>query len=47
MNNEYEVNENDVNFSIDAVEKIKKSRPIIEIQNEIANENNEVNDIVK
>jgi HEPN domain-containing protein len=39
----YEVNENGVNFSIDAVEKIRKLKPIIDIQNEITNEN----DIVK
>jgi hypothetical protein len=28
-------NENDVNFSIDAVEKVKIIRPIIDIENEI------------
>jgi hypothetical protein len=31
----YEVNENDVNFSIDAVEKVKIIKPIIDIENEI------------
>ncbi|MDR1129695.1 MAG: HEPN domain-containing protein [Prevotellaceae bacterium] len=36
----YEVNENDVNFSINAVEKIKELKPIVEIQNEI-NKNNQ------
>jgi HEPN domain-containing protein len=36
----YEVNENDVIFSINAVETIKGLKPIIEIQNEIINENN-------
>jgi HEPN domain-containing protein len=41
----YEVNENDVNFSIDAVEKIKELKPIIEIQDEITDKDNEVNDI--
>jgi HEPN domain-containing protein len=43
----YEVNENDVNYCINAVEEVKKLKSIIEIQNEIANENNKVNDIVK
>jgi hypothetical protein len=33
----YEVNENDANFSIAAVEKIKELEPIIEIYNEIIN----------
>jgi HEPN domain-containing protein len=43
----YEVNENDVNFSIDAVEKITKLKPVIEIRNETTNENSKANDIVK
>jgi HEPN domain-containing protein len=40
----YEVNEDDVNFSINAVEKIKELKPIVGIQNEITNENNKIND---
>jgi HEPN domain-containing protein len=43
----YEVNGNDVISSINAVETIKGLKPIIEIQNEIINENNKINDIVK
>jgi HEPN domain-containing protein len=31
----YEVNENDVNFSINAVEKVKILKPIVDIGNEI------------
>jgi HEPN domain-containing protein len=31
----YEVNENDVNFSINAVEKVKIIKPIIDIENDI------------
>jgi HEPN domain-containing protein len=37
----YEVNENDVYFSINAVEKVKELKPIIEIQNEITNKGND------
>jgi HEPN domain-containing protein len=43
----YEVNENDVKYSINAVGKIKDLKTIIEMRNEIINGNNEVNDIVK
>ncbi|MDR2608919.1 MAG: HEPN domain-containing protein [Treponema sp.] len=35
----YEVNEDDVSFSINAVEEVKKLKPIIEMQNEITDEN--------
>jgi hypothetical protein len=45
--NKYEINEDDSHFSINAVEKIKKLKPIIEIQNEITNENAKVNDTVQ
>jgi HEPN domain-containing protein len=43
----YEITENDTNFSITAVEKVKKLKPIIDVRNEITDENSEVNDIVK
>jgi hypothetical protein len=43
----YEVNEDDVNYCINAVEEVKKLKSIIEIQNEMTNENNKANDIVE
>ena len=33
----YEINENDVNFSINSVEKVKSLKPFINIRNEINN----------
>jgi hypothetical protein len=39
LTSKYEVTENDVKFSIDAVEKIKELKPIIEMQNKIINKN--------
>jgi hypothetical protein len=36
----YKVTENDVNFSIGAVETIKNIKPIVTLKNEINNENN-------
>jgi hypothetical protein len=43
---EYEVNENDVNFSIDAVEKISSIKPMMHIKNEISKVENK-NDAVE
>jgi HEPN domain-containing protein len=37
----YEVNESDTNFSINAVEKVKELKPIIDIRNKIIDENKE------
>jgi HEPN domain-containing protein len=36
----YEVTENNVNFSINAVEEVKKAKPIIDLRNKINDENN-------
>jgi HEPN domain-containing protein len=43
----YEVNESDVNFSINAVEKIKNIEPLIDIRNKVYNENNDEEKIVE
>ena len=42
----YEVNESDVNYSINAVEKIKNVEPLINIRKNIINENNDEETIV-
>jgi hypothetical protein len=36
----YEVNNNDAGFSINAVEKIRNIKPIIDLRNKIDGENN-------
>jgi hypothetical protein len=43
----YEVNENDVDFCINAVEKIRNLKPISELRNIIDNEDNQEDEIVK
>ncbi|MDR1317300.1 MAG: HEPN domain-containing protein [Spirochaetales bacterium] len=44
----YEVNDNDANFSINAVERIRNIKPIIDLRNKINDEsNNQEDDIVK
>jgi hypothetical protein len=44
----YEVNDNDANFSIKAVERIRSINPIIDLRNKIKDENNnQEDDIVK
>jgi HEPN domain-containing protein len=43
----YEVNESDVNFSINAVEKMKDIEPLINIRKEINNRNNNEEKIVE
>jgi hypothetical protein len=42
----YEVNEGDVNFSINAAEKIRNIKPMVNIRNKIKNDNKK-EDIVK
>jgi predicted nucleotidyltransferase len=39
----YEVNDNDANFSINAVEKIRNIKPLVNIRNKIHNEDNKKN----
>jgi HEPN domain-containing protein len=43
----YEVNESGVNFTINAVEKIKNIEPLIDIRNKVYNENNDEEKIVE
>ncbi|MDR1956238.1 MAG: hypothetical protein LBQ30_05220, partial [Treponema sp.] len=43
----YEVNEADVNYSINAVEKIKTIEPLIIIRKKVNNENNDEEKIIK
>jgi hypothetical protein len=43
----YEVNESDVNFSINAVEKIRNIEPLINIRTRINNKNNDEEKVVE
>jgi HEPN domain-containing protein len=43
----YEVNETDVDFSLDGVEKVKNVKPMIDIKKITNDENNKEDDIVK
>jgi HEPN domain-containing protein len=43
----YEVTDDDVNFSINAVEKIRKIKPIIDLRSRIDNDESKENNIVK
>jgi hypothetical protein len=43
----YEVDKNDVDIAIGAVEKVRNIKPIIDLRNKINDENNKENDTVK